>query len=114
MENKLIPVILKAIRDKKGSDIICLNLKGLSDLCDFKVICSGENERQTKAIVDSVESLCLQQSRIKASSIEGKSSGYWILMDYGSVMVHVFMKEYRDYYALEKLWPNAVMNLASE
>lgn len=111
VETKLLQLMLRAIRDKKGSDIVCLNLKGQSDLCDYKVICSGENERQTKAIAESVEALCYQHFKMKPSSIEGKSSGYWILLDYGSTMLHIFQKDYRNYYALEKLWPNAGMNI---
>jgi ribosome-associated protein len=97
----------KAAIEKKASRIIALDLRGLSDICDIQLICSGENERQTKAIADSITSHIKQQGGPTPVAVEGLQTGSWVLIDYGSVIIHVFMNEYRDYYALETLWPTA-------
>lgn len=97
----------KAAAEKKATRMTALDLRGLSDLCDIQMICSGDNERQTKAIADSIIGHIKQKAGINPVAVEGMQTGYWILVDYGSVIIHVFMNEYRDYYALESLWPTA-------
>ena len=104
MDNQ-IKTIIGALEAKKGFDILCLDLRGHSDLCDFKIICSGDNEKQTRALSDGVEAHLAKHFRKKPSAVEGKTSGFWILLDYGSLMVHIFKKEYRSFYAIEQLWP---------
>jgi ribosome-associated protein len=107
MKPNILSVILQAIEEKKGTQVVCLNLKGESDLCDFQVICTAENDRQSRAIAEAIQTKCLELLKIKPAYIEGKSGGLWILMDFGSYLIHIFQKEYRDYYALESIWPNA-------
>lgn len=97
----------QAAGDKKATRIAALDLRGLSDLCDIQMICSGETDRQTKAIADGIVSYIKQKGGGHPVSVEGLQTGSWILIDYGSVIIHVFMNEYRDYYALESLWPTA-------
>jgi len=97
----------KAAVEKKATRLTALDLRGLSDMCDVQFICSGENERQTKAIADSITGHIKQKSGINPLAVEGMQTGSWVLIDYGSVIIHVFMNEYRDYYALESLWPTA-------
>lgn len=109
----LIKTMIQAMEEKKASDILCLNLKGASDFCDFKLVCSCDSDRQSRAIAEEIEAMCSQQYKLKPAAVEGKSSGFWILMDYGSVVVHIFQKEYRSYYALEKLWPNRAVDMKS-
>jgi ribosome-associated protein len=96
-----------AAADKKALRPVLLDLRGQSDLCDFQFICSGENDRQTRAIAEAIEARCKQVGGIRPVAVEGKQSGNWILMDYGSTVVHVFFNYLRDYYALEELWPKA-------
>lgn len=94
--------------DKKAEDVRVLDLTELSDVCDYFVIATGLNNRQVDAIVDEIEekvaAACGGEHPI---SIEGREERSWILMDYGSVIVHVFTPEARDYYRLEKLWGDA-------
>lgn len=96
-----------AAADKKAVRPVLLDLRGLSDLCEFQFICSGENDRQTRAIAEAIEERCRTTLHIRPMAIEGKQSGNWVLLDYGPTMVHVFFNYLRDYYALEQLWPKA-------
>lgn len=93
--------------EKKAARIVVQDLKGSSDMCEYQVICSAENDRQTKAIAQAIEDRCLQMFGTKPIAIEGKQSGHWILLDYGNVLIHIFFSQIRDYYALETMWPNA-------
>ncbi len=93
--------------DKKATRLVVQDLKGVSDLCEYQIICSAENDRQTKAIAQAIEERCAQVMGIKPLAAEGKQSGHWILLDYGSILVHIFFSQVRDYYALDTLWPKA-------
>jgi ribosome-associated protein len=86
------------------------NLQGKSSLCDYQLICSASNERQTQAIASHIEDTMRVKKLGKPIAIEGKQTGHWILMDYGDVMVHIFLEGIRDYYAIERLWPEAPMS----
>lgn len=98
---------IAAAADRKAVRPVLLDLKGVSDLCEYQFICSGENERQTRAIADAIEERCKKVGGIRPIAIEGKQSGNWILLDYGSTLIHIFYNYIRDYYALEQLWPKA-------
>ena len=100
--------IVNAIADKKGSDIVLLDLRSISLLADYFVICSGESERQVKAIVDEVAGK-INEEGVRPLHIEGDSSSGWVLVDYGGVIVHVFAPAMRGYYQLEKLWSDALV-----
>jgi ribosome-associated protein len=99
--------IVYTIADKKGSDIIILDIRSISFLADYFVICSGETERQIKAIVDGIAEKAKKELKVTPLHIEGKPHSGWVLMDYGSVIVHVFSNPIRDYYRLEELWSDA-------
>lgn len=96
-----------AATDKKAVRMILQDMRGVSDLCDYQLICSGENERQTRAIAEAIEERCRKTGGVRPVAIEGKQTGNWILLDYGSCLVHVFYNYLRDFYALEQLWPKA-------
>ncbi len=98
---------MNAAADKKAVRPVLLDLRGVSELCDFQFICSGENERQTRAIADAIEERCRKLGGVRPVVIEGKQTGNWILLDYGSTLIHIFYNYLRDYYALESLWPKA-------
>ena len=100
-------IAAEAAAERKAVRIVLLDLAGLSDVCDFQLICSGENDRQTQAISMAIEERFKKQFGIKPIAIEGRQSGHWILLDYGSTIIHVFLSSVRDYYAIEELWPNA-------
>jgi len=96
----------KAAAAKKAKDTVILELKGLTVIADYFLICSGESTTQVKAIAEHIESEFRKKS-IKPLSIEGLHYAHWILLDYGDVIVHVFEDETRHYYELEKLWLDA-------
>jgi ribosome-associated protein len=89
-----------------GQDILVLDLRDIASFTDFFVILHGNSGRQNHAICDAIEQE-LRQKNLKPMGVEGRASGDWILMDYGRFIVHVFSREKRDYYALEKLWGDA-------
>ena len=98
--------IVELAEDKKAADIVLLDLTGLTTLADYFVICSGGSERQLDAIADGVVST-LRHERIKPIGREGVPASHWVLLDYGSVIVHIFTPPERDYYGLEKHWSEA-------
>jgi ribosome-associated protein len=91
---------------KKADDIVILDMRQVCSYTDFFVICSGRSSRQTKAIADEVR-YQLKQRQMAALRVEGETEGDWILMDYLSVVVHIFTPEARDFYRLEVLWKEA-------
>jgi len=104
---QLVKLIAKAADDRKALRIVVQDLAKKSDVCEYQVICSGTNERQTQAICDGIQGFVREKAGQKPLAIEGKQTGHWILIDYGHVIVHVFLDEIRGYYALEELWPGA-------
>lgn len=98
--------IVDVASDKKAADIVMLRTAEVTTMADYFVIASGRSDRQvqalSKAIVDE-----LRDEGIKPLGIEGQSSARWVLLDYGSVIVHLFAPEEREYYGLERLWSNA-------
>lgn len=98
--------IVELAEDKKAADIVLLDLGELTTLADAFVICSGGSERQISAIADGIVE-GLRDERVKPIGREGTSQSHWVLLDYGSVIVHVFTPPERDYYELEKHWSGA-------
>ncbi len=92
---------------KEGEDVQVLHLTELSDVCDYFVIATGTNNRQVDSIVDEIEEKVAEACGEHPFSIEGREQKTWMLMDYGSVVVHVFTPEAREFYRLEKLWGDA-------
>ncbi len=97
---------VKAALDKKAKNVLMLELKDLSIMSDYFVICSGESTTHVRAIVDNIEEE-FRLKKIKPSGIEGYKLSQWVLMDYSDVIVHVFEEETRAFYELEKLWLDA-------
>lgn len=100
--------ILRAMRDfmdsKHGNRIVVHDLRGISDVCSYQIICSGSSDVQTKAIARAVKDGMKKEHSFAADGIEGLQLGEWILIDYKSILVHVFVEESRDFYALEDMW----------
>jgi ribosome-associated protein len=96
----------EAALKKKAIDVTILEVSGLTVIADYFVICSGESTTQVKAVASFIEEE-LAKKRLKPFGIEGAAYSHWILLDYGDVIVHVFEKETRAYYNLEKLWMDA-------
>jgi ribosome-associated protein len=98
--------IVELAEDKKAADIVLLDLGGLTTMADYFVICSGGSERQLDSIAGGIIA-SLRDERVKPIGREGTSASHWILIDFGSVIVHVFTPPERDYYGLEKHWSEA-------
>ena len=101
-----VKISVRASRAKKGEKLVVLDLRGISSFTDYFVIMHGNSTRQNLALHESIEKE-LKKEKIMPLSIEGKGGAEWILMDYGSFIVHVFSEKAREYYSLEKLWGDA-------
>ena len=97
---------INAIQQRKALDIVVLDVGPLSSVADMFIICSGRSSRQVTAIADHIQ-LVLKKHGIKPLSTEGKSTGHWVLMDYGHIVIHVFFTETRELFDLEGLWSDA-------
>ena len=104
--SKHVKLSIKASQEKKAEHIVVLDLRNVSSFTDYFVIMQGNSKRQNIAIYESIEQ-ALKKEKIMPLSIEGRKNAEWILMDYGYFIVHVFSKEAREYYYLEKLWGDA-------
>lgn len=100
---KKLSIIIKACEDKNGIDIKALKIDKLTTIADYFVIVSGNSSNQVMAIADEVEEKVLREEDIDFSK-EGYRSGRWILLDFNDIIVHVFHKEQREFYNLERLW----------
>lgn len=104
---ELAKVAAYAADDKKATDLVLLDLSSKTDVCDYFLICTGANPRQVDAIVDEVREKVSANCGVSPISCEGREGLSWVLIDYGSVVVHVFKPETRDFYRLEALWGDA-------
>jgi ribosome-associated protein len=108
MHNKLVNTIIESIQDKKGYDITDINLQKIENaICDHFIICHGDSRPQVEAIAENIERQLREKLHTKPVNIDGKENAQWILIDYHHVMVHVFQREYRNFYNLEELWADA-------
>ena len=101
--NEMQRLVVEAASDKKAFDILLLDLRNRSDFTDYFMICSGNSKMQVQAIADSILET-IYQSNYKLSSTEGYSSGSWVVLDLANIIVHVFHKDVRFHYDLERLW----------
>ncbi|MEW6170688.1 MAG: ribosome silencing factor [Candidatus Omnitrophota bacterium] len=92
--------------DKKAEDLVVLDMHKVSSFCDYFIICSASSTRQVRAIADGIEE-GLVKLGISPRSVEGKSDGVWLLLDYADIIVHIFYAPMREFYELEKLWQDA-------
>ncbi len=101
-----VKLAVSAASDKQATDVTVLDLRKAAGFTDFFLICSGGNSRQIRAIADGI-SEALAAEGVKPAHIEGYDRSEWILLDYFDFIVHVFAKETRVFYGLERLWGNA-------
>ncbi|HEY5262077.1 MAG TPA: ribosome silencing factor [Solirubrobacteraceae bacterium] len=104
---ELLAEIRGYAEDKKASDLVELDLRGVLGYTDWFVICSGNTERQTKAIHDGILEGLKHDHDVRPRRVEGVASADWILMDYLDVVVHIFTPVTREFYRLEQLWGEA-------
>ena len=104
----LLTNIIKGIEEVKGNDIDILDLRDIDTaVCDYFVICNGNSNTQVNAIVNSIQKLVSKEIKDKPWHIEGSDNAEWVLMDYVSIVVHVFQKQIREFYNIEGLWGDA-------
>ncbi|MBS6545929.1 MAG: ribosome silencing factor [Butyricicoccus pullicaecorum] len=101
---ELVKYTCEALLERKGHEIEVLHIEQLTTLAEYFVICSATSTTQVKALADNVEFRLKNDHGVMPHHVEGFESSSWILQDYGSVLVHIFLPETRDYYRLENLW----------
>lgn len=110
----LSKVIIKGMEEKKASEILVLDLRKIKNaVTEFFVICSGNSDTQLEAISKSIEEEVHKAGENPAWRVEGRANGEWVLMDFVNVVVHIFMKDKREYYGLEELWGDAKATLVN-
>jgi ribosome-associated protein len=100
-------LIIGAIEDKKGHDIVKLDLRHLDASADFFIVCHGNSDTQVKAIANGIRRDIKEATGQTPNHIEGMQNGTWALVDYFNVVVHIFYKETREFYKIEALWSDA-------
>lgn len=100
---EMIRIAKEALADKKGEDIKVIDISSISTIADYFVIATGTSDSQVKALIDSVD-VKMEKAGYQLKQQEGQGGAAWILMDYGDVIVHVFDKEGRSFYNLERIW----------
>ena len=108
ISKELIRQITKGIQDKKGSHIVVADLSDINDtICNYFIICQGNSPTQVEAITESIGDVCREQLGEKPAHVVGLENALWVAMDYGDVLVHIFVPDVRQYYDLEHLWADA-------
>ncbi len=112
---KLSDAIVKGMQEKKASDIVVMDLRQVKNaVADFFVICSGSSDKQLEAISESVDEQVFKIVKEKPWHMEGKNNKEWMILDYISVVSHIFRKDRRQFYALEKLWGDAEITVIED
>jgi len=96
----------RAALDKKAADLTVLDVQGVSTVTDYFLVCSGKSTPHVRTIIDAIRTE-LKEDGIRPLHAEGRPESGWVLLDYGDVLVHVFLEDTRAYYALERLWGDA-------
>jgi ribosome-associated protein len=97
---------IRAVLAKKAFNVVVLDVRNLTAIADVFIVCSGRSNRQVSAIAEHIET-DLKQHKIRPLSVEGAKEGHWVLLDYGNVIIHVFIDTVREFYDLEGLWSDA-------
>lgn len=107
----LIEAITEGIQDKKGKRIVIADLTEIDDtICNYFIICQGNSPSQVTAIVESIHERARVEAHLKPYAVDGLRNANWVAMDYGEVLVHIFLPEARQFYDLEHLWADAKLN----
>ncbi len=108
-------LIIEAIQEKKGHEIVTIDLTGVENsICDCFIICHGESVTQVGAIAESIEKKMKEEASIMAHHVEGLRNSQWVLIDYFDILVHVFQEDFRSFYRLEELWADGKVEKVEE
>jgi len=111
----LLKAIINGIHEKKGQNVLKIDLRKLENrIADYFVICHASSTTQVSALSDSIDDVVRKEADQKPVHIEGLDNCLWVLIDYGDVVVHVFVEEYRNFYSLESLWADAVIEAVED
>lgn len=105
---KVLRKICEIIDEKKGEDILVLDISEVSSFADFFIICHGYNQKQNQAICDGIRETLKKEYRLHTDHVEGYQQADWILMDYLNFVVHIFSPQARQFYKLDRLWSDGV------
>jgi ribosome-associated protein len=107
-ENALLQSIIEGIQEKKGKNICTIQLKGMPGaVCDYFVICEGNTPTQVSAVADSIDEMAKKKTGENPLRVHGKQLAEWVGIDYGSIIVHIFLPELRRFYNIDNLWEDA-------
>jgi ribosome-associated protein len=107
---EIIEQIVEGIQDKKGKEIVVVDMLNLGNsVCDYFVICQGNSPTQVSAIADSIEDTVRINCAKKPYSVDGLRNSQWVAMDYGDILVHIFLPDVRKFYDIEHLWADATL-----
>lgn len=107
---EVIKQIIEGIQEKKGKEIVVVDMLKLGNsICDYFVICQGNSPTQVSAITDSIEDTVRINCKKKPYSIDGLRNSQWVAMDYGDILVHIFLPDVRKFYDIEHLWADATL-----
>ena len=104
--NPFLDDYVKSALEKKVTGLVVLDVRGLTSVADYFIICSGLSNRQVRAVAEFIQ-IDLKKKGIKPLSVEGQKEGHWVIMDYGHVIIHIFYEPVRTLYDLESLWIDA-------
>lgn len=106
----LIDLIIEGIQEKKGHDVTVADLSAIESApAEAFVICTANTPTQVDAIIDSIENITREKGNERPTAIAGRENALWVAMDYGNVMVHVFVPDMREYYDIDNLWSDAAI-----
>src|SRR6185503_795353 len=111
---KAVKTAIAAALDKKASDVVVLDLRKTDGFTDYFVICTGQNARQITAIADAIEEALRKEVGERPALVEGVQRSEWVLLDYFNFVIHVFSRDCRAFYGLERLWGNAERHEVSD
>ncbi|MBO8456441.1 MAG: ribosome silencing factor [Bacteroidetes bacterium] len=108
MDNTVLKVIADAMAEKKGKNIVSLDLKSIGTaISDYFIVCNADSTTNVVAIADNIEDRVIEKCGRKVLRSQGKENAFWVILDYGDIVVHVFQTPMRDFYRLEDLWADA-------
>lgn len=108
MENNELKVIADAMLEKKGQEVVALDLKSIGTaISDYFIVCNADSTTNVVAIADNIEDRMAQHCKRKVIRTQGKENAFWVILDYGDIVAHVFQTPYRSFYRLEDLWADA-------
>ena len=111
MSNSELKVIADAMLEKKGQNVVSLDLKPIGTaISDYFIVCNADSTTNVVAIADNIEERMIEKCKRKVTRMQGRENAFWVILDYGDIVAHVFQTPYRAFYRFEDLWADAERN----